>query len=291
MSTAPAPAPKTRPRIGVVLGGEGIKAFAALPLIEHLQAARIVPDLVVGCSGGALLAALWGCGYDIPSISRLLLQAVNWGMYSEVDQEALQGISRQDESRFGQGQAIFKPGRLQQTYRAIFKGALIEDLAPRTVLCSTDLLAGAPFIMEFGPVADFVYASGAVFPLMPPLRVDDMLLADGAFFSPLPVMEAVRRNMDVIIAVWFDDPAKAEPKGFAECAANVGRVFRRALVESQLPMAIDMHSYEIIPLVVRHDKPIQPWEADRLPEIINRGRVELQAKAPQIKDAIAQFGR
>ncbi len=281
---------KPRPRIGVVLGGEGIKAFAALPLIEHLHAVKIVPDLVVGCSGGALLAALWGAGYDIPAMSRLIVQALNWGLYSEVDQEAVQCITRLDEGRFRQSQAIFKPGKLQETYRAIFKKARIENLSPKTVLMSTDLLSGEPRAMEKGPVADLVYASGAVFPLMPPLRMDGSLLADGAFFSPLPVMEAVRRNVDVIIAVWFDDPAAPEPKGFAECAANVHRVFRRALVESQLPMAIDMHSYEIIPIVVRYDKAIQPWEGERLREIIHRGRLELQAKAAQILAAIEQFG-
>jgi len=55
---------KARPKIGVVLGSGGIKALASIPLFDFLYDAGIDIDLLVGCSGGGVIAGLRGAGYD-----------------------------------------------------------------------------------------------------------------------------------------------------------------------------------------------------------------------------------
>ena len=47
----------TRPRIALVLGSGGVRSVAAVAIAEVLARAGLRPDLVVGCSSGALFGA------------------------------------------------------------------------------------------------------------------------------------------------------------------------------------------------------------------------------------------
>ncbi|MBK8316477.1 MAG: patatin-like phospholipase family protein [Acidobacteria bacterium] len=42
----------------MVIGGIGVRAAAFIPLFEFLDEAQIEPDLVIGSSGGAFVAAM-----------------------------------------------------------------------------------------------------------------------------------------------------------------------------------------------------------------------------------------
>ncbi|MFW5490128.1 MAG: patatin-like phospholipase family protein [Desulfovibrio sp.] len=278
-----------RPRVGVVLGSEGIKAFAALPLIEALQSENIQVDLVVGCGGGALLAALWGAGYDMRQISSLFAKAHAKELYSDYDINAIMSIPDEEKGRFHLDSAILRPHGLQRVYEAIFKDQDISSLSHRTMLVTTDAMSGRSVQLESGNLAQAVYASGAMYPLMPPARIGGRLLMDGGFRSPLPVLQAVRENMDVIIAVYFEDAVNPEPSGFAESFLNTTKMYRRSLIQSQLPMAISMHYYEIIPVYVTYNRPLQIWEAERIKEIIHLGRLAVQDRLGLVKEAIQQF--
>ena len=278
-----------RPRVGVVLGADGIKAFAALPLVQALRRENIEADLVVGCGGGALLAALWGAGYDMGQITSLFARAHSKELYSDYDINAIMSIPDQKKDRFRLDTALLKPHGLLRVYEAIFKNLDITSLTPRTMLVTTDAMSGHSVQLESGNLAQAVYASGAMYPLMPPARIGGRLLMDGGFRSPLPVMQAVRQNMDVIIAVYFEDAVNPEPSGFAESFLNTAKMYRRSLIQSQLPLAISMHYYEIIPIYVTHNRSLDIWEAERIKEIIHLGRLAVQDKMDLVLEAIEQF--
>ncbi|NQV19763.1 MAG: patatin-like phospholipase family protein [Armatimonadetes bacterium] len=53
-----------RKKIGLVLGSGGIKCFAAISILKFLKQNNIPVDLVVGCSGGSIVATMWGAGYS-----------------------------------------------------------------------------------------------------------------------------------------------------------------------------------------------------------------------------------
>ena len=52
----------TQPRIALVLGSGGVRSIAALGIAEVLAAEGIRPDLIVGCSSGALIGATLALG-------------------------------------------------------------------------------------------------------------------------------------------------------------------------------------------------------------------------------------
>src|SRR5512142_3133953 len=63
-TTGPAPAETPRPRIAVVIGSGSVKCAAALRLLTVLQREGIGIDLLVGCSGGSLYAAIIALGHE-----------------------------------------------------------------------------------------------------------------------------------------------------------------------------------------------------------------------------------
>lgn len=50
-------------RIGLVLSGGGVKSLAHAGLLQALHENDITPHQIAGTSGGALIGALYACGY------------------------------------------------------------------------------------------------------------------------------------------------------------------------------------------------------------------------------------
>lgn len=278
-----------RPRIGLVLGSEGIKSFSALPVIEFLAENAVPVDLVVAVGGGALLAGFWGAGYDLKDIQGLFAKAVDRRFYTDVNYRAVMDIANVPLGKFGSESGLLKPHGLHRVYRKIFFRQRVEDLSPPVVIAATDIQTGRGVMIERGDLAEAVYASGASYPLMPPGDVHGLKLVDGSFSSPLPVMECVKRSMDVIVGVHFDDACNSEPEGFLQCHFNASRVFRKALLSSQIPLAIDMHHYEIVTLNISHGRSLEMWEVERLPEILHGGKMAVQERGDHILEAIQNF--
>src|SRR5437773_175384 len=53
------------PRVAVVLGSGSVKCAAALGLLRVLKREGIGVDMIVGCSGGSVYAALIAMGHDV----------------------------------------------------------------------------------------------------------------------------------------------------------------------------------------------------------------------------------
>ena len=63
--------PPPRHRFAIVLGSGGVRSIAALGLVEVLLREGLRPDLVVGCSAGALFGALIAAGHDAEAAVRI----------------------------------------------------------------------------------------------------------------------------------------------------------------------------------------------------------------------------
>lgn len=280
-----------KPKVGLVLGGEGIKSFCALPMIEYFIKTKMEVDLVVGVSGGAFMAALWGAGYNLRQIQKIFAKAVDRKFYNQVDYKTLLRLANASSEKFDMSSGLYKSTGLKKIYDKLFSQMDLKDLKFPTSIMATDLRKGQSVVLDHGPLADIVYSSGAIYPLMPPGSVDGKLLVDGSLFSPLPIMEAVKQGMDVIIAVYFSDAYNDEPDGFWESFFNVSKIYKKSLLQSQIPLSIDMHNYEIIPIEIRHPSSLELWEVERLPEILHAGRLAVADNAQRIEGIINEFSR
>ena len=258
--------------VGVVLASGGIKTFAAIPLFEFLHENNITLDLAVGCSGGGLMAALIGAGFTPDKIRRMIDPLLDKSLFAKVDLRTLLGILKLPYGRFDASSGLLKPDAIQAVYGTIFGDLRLEDLSPQTLLHTTDMLTGEGVVLSSGPVADAVYATGAAYPVLPPINIEGRWLVDGVFSSSLPLMEAVNRNIDIIITMTVSSKLTEAPEGFLDNYSYFNEMTKTAYERSQIPLAVDMHHNEIVFINVTFDRVIDMWHVDQIPTVLEAGR-------------------
>ncbi len=278
-----------RPKVGVVIGSGGIKSLAAVALFEFLDQAQIDIDLLVGCSGGSIMAALRGAGYNPAQMRSLIAETLNRDLFRHVNYRSVLGIAKLPFGHFDKSVGILKPDAIKSVYRRIFKALRLEELHPKTILQATDYQTGEGVVLSKGLVADAVYASGAMFPIMPPMLIEKRWCVDGGFSSPVPVMEAVKHNMDVVIVVVFQEKIAEDPKGFIECFWNLPKIFTLSVLRSQISLSIDLHHHEIVIINIPFEKYIQIWDVQEIPTILDAGQKAVDQNKEDILSVIRSF--
>lgn len=281
------PGESTRPKLGLVLGSEGLRAFAALPVAQFLTQQGLGPDIVVGSGGGALIAALIGAGFNLEKVKESFLAVCDKRLFTELDPVAALSLADTLKGRFTPDTALVNPANLRSAYNRIFRGLVLEDLSPRTILCATDVKTGNPVAIATGSVADAVYAAGCPYPLTPPLVSGEAWLADGSYSQPLPVMEAVKAGMDIIVGVYAQDEFALLPGSFSESYLNVIRSFKKALLRSQNFQSLEFAEQEIITLVAKPEKHMGNASGDALEAILTAGRKALERQQEDILQSVA----
>ena len=71
MTTLPKNLTVPNHRYDVVLGSGGVRSIAALGMVEVLAREGLMPDLVVGCSAGAMFGALIAAGHGADEAVRI----------------------------------------------------------------------------------------------------------------------------------------------------------------------------------------------------------------------------
>jgi len=277
---------ESRPRVGVVIGGGGLKSLAAIPLFNLLRDARIEIDLLVGCSGGGIVATAWAAGYGPEQMHALITEHLNKKLFHHIDYRSIMGIARLPFGHFDKSSGVLKAGPFRRMYQRIYGDLRLEQLRPNTILQATDFQTGDGVVLSTGLVADAVYASGALFPILPPICIDGRWYIDGAFSSIVPVIEAVKRNMDVIIVVVLQEQLEHDPQGFIDCYYTVQKTWGRALTRSQLSLSVDLHHHEIVVINVPFEKYIQVWDVDEVPSILETGQRAVDEMKGEILSAM-----
>ena len=274
-----------RPRVGIVLGSGGLKCVAGIALLEFLEKEGIEPDLLIGASGGGTLAAAKAIGLPASRI-RSVVEELDPRLFRRPDWRAVLGLLGVPFFRFDKTSGLVRPGPVRALYARIFGDRRLEDLPTKTVLLATDLDTFEPVSIERGLIADAVYASSTMPVLLPPLRIEGRLLGDAFYSATLPVLEAVKRDADVIIAFMVEELVIDPPRGIWR---NYAYAFTRSLAVSQrlqTAVAIQLHHHEIIVVRVLFDHVIESWDTEQIPEIIDMGRRAVAAKRDEILAAV-----
>ena len=279
-----------RPTVGVVVGSGGIKALAAFSLFEFLAESNIPVDLLVGCSGGAMVCSLIGSGRTPTEGREILLEALFHGkLFTKVDLRSVSGIAGVWGSNFNHTTGLLKPQRMKSFLRRTLGETRLEDLRPKTVVQTTNVETGEGVVLSRGLTRDAVYASTAFFPMLPPIQLEGRWLGDGVYSSPLPVAEAVRRHVDVIIAVDFFERSTSSPRGFGNTLRHHIDNIVRSLVYTQMHQAIEAHHYEIIPICIEFDHSINLRDAHEAPCILEAGERSVAENKETILSAVRNF--
>ncbi len=287
-TTGAGPAKHGQPVMALVLASGGLKPLSAVPLLEFLDREGIKEDLLVGCSGGSMVAAWRAAGYSCTEIRALAQNGINRRVFRK-DWRALLGMYRLPGGRYEKQSAIFKPERFRQRCTEMFGERRMEDLATKLVIQATDFDTGEGLGLTRGRLADAVCASTAIYPFFPPILMDGRWLFDGCYSAPVPVMHAVNHPADIIIVVEVLERLTAPPEGFFNSMVHVNKILSQTMMRSQMTLSVMLHHYEIIYLKVRFEKYLQIWDFHALDQIYAAGQAAVDEHKQEILDVIRGF--
>jgi len=282
---SPAPADAGRPTVALVLGSGGLKPLAAIPMLEFLSAHGIQLDLMVGCSGGSLALLALSCGYASSELGAFFKQVLKPSLFPKdwLNLLNMLGLRRKP---FHKTQSVFKTAPIRKELRRQVGDRRLEDCPVPLVLQATDFETGEGVELDSGDLVDSVYASIACYPFFHPIQLNGRWLFDGAFSAPLPILPAVRRGMDFIIAMDFSEKLRANPPNFMAAMMHLHQVVGMAVAQSQVLASIDLNGGEIALAKVRFAKVLNLWDTHAYDRILEAGRQAVDEFGP---DILAQY--
>jgi NTE family protein len=190
-------------RIGLALGGGGVRGLAHIPVLELLDELGIRPCLIVGTSMGALLGGLYASGLPGRKIHAL----VDDHLVSHAKSRRERLKKRRDLLKwvgplvpdFKHG-GVLNPDRfLSHLLGGMTKQRFEELEIPLTVI-ATDFWTGEEIVLGQGPLLPAIRASIAIPGVFPPLHLDGRVLVDGGLVNVVP-FNHLKGHCDISIAI------------------------------------------------------------------------------------------
>jgi len=203
---------RRKPKIGFALGAGSARGWAHIGVLRALTEAGIKPDLIAGCSVGALVGAAFAAG----SLDQLEAWALSldWKRMLKLMDFGLRG-------------GLIKGKRVREVFREQFVEREFSELDVPFAAVATDLQSGQEVWLREGKVSAAIGASIAVPGLFQPVPHEGRYLVDGSVVNPIPVSLCRAMGADIVLAVDLgsdlvgryardDDraPTQTAPRGF-----------------------------------------------------------------------------
>lgn len=264
----------------LVIADEGVKSLAALPIIRYL--ARSTPlkiGYIFGSGGGATLGALFAMGLDDNEIIKAFKELYSRDTVTRMSYKCL--FSIMTRNIFGgdlESLALCKNKKILKKFRSIFKNVLIEDLDPKLTIQTTVLTDGSGYPFQKGSLAEILYASNALYPLMPPIEIDDEFFVSGVYSSALPLINSAKYWEQPVLGINFTYPKFGETESYFEYWMNL--IHHSYVAKEQKTLnAVVKEKPELISLLsVDFDKGISLWDISKIPYILDQGEKAAKEK-------------
>jgi NTE family protein len=272
-------------RLALVLGSGGVRSVAALGVVQRLQEEGIRPDLVVGCSSGALFGATIAMGlqtqHALGLATRLwspeLTRQRRWRAYAQMALPRLAG--------FDAGFALRDDALIARRVGEAFGDALLEQLPTPLRVAATDAATGRPVVLTRGRLADAVRASMAVPVIFPSVEFAGRRLVDGVLSDPLPIGAA--EDADVILALGFSGRMPSRVDRLSRLVAQASTTLINNLMQARMAAA-QAAGRPVVLLELALSRPVGLWEPGAMPELFEAGRLAAQAALPRLSAALAR---
>lgn len=184
-------------RVALVLGSGGVRGMAHVGVLEEFEAAGIPIDLIVGCSAGSIVGALYADNPDAGSI-----KCAVW----RIRTDSLLDLDLMN-CRYGLSQAR----NLKNVLNEYLYADTFEQLQIPLIVVASDLYSGELVPMGSGNLVKAVQASCSIPFVFVPCEHMGRILVDGGVINPVPVKVAADLGAQIIIAV---DLCELLPKTF-----------------------------------------------------------------------------
>lgn len=276
-------------KTGLIIGSGGIKTLGIIPLFSLLEKNNIIPDLLIGCSGGSVLSSLWASGAPLKDLDTLVSQYCELikqsSLFRMANFRTLLNIQRYSEISVHTPSALLKGEWVLDFLRHQFHGKKIENNKIKTLLAATNFKTGKPVFLNHGPLAESIYASCALYPVLPPIYLHNQWLVDGGYYSAMPIFDSTKTTCDKILSISFSESPGQEHNSFFEFYMDfISQAFNQN-ARKQNSFAVHYHHDEVLFINFHFDRPLNFWNINDLSYI---GDV-IEKTLEDNKDAIIHF--
>lgn len=269
----------TRPKLAVVVGSGGVRSIAALGMVEVLTREGVAPDLIVGCSAGALFGALISLGHAANEAVQI---ATSLWTSEVTNQRRWRAIPKMVWPRLGRFDADFamRDDRLiLARLRTAFGETRLENLRLPLRVTATDAATGDAVVIRQGGLVDALRASIAMPFMFSPQLIEGRRVIDGFVSDPLPVSAA--SDARAVIALGFDAPMPYVVNGPSRLLAQVTSSMTNNLMHARLAAARSdgMRLLRVTPQLKRR---VGLFDTDAMPDLVEEGRRATELMLPEI---------
>jgi NTE family protein len=277
-----------KPRIALVIGSGSVKCAAALGLMKVLEREDIDVDMVVGCSGGAIYAALIALGWSVEKATEATLRMWTREVTSKRSAKAMLQLVLPWIFKFDETFGLIDDSLINRRLRAGYDGATFAQTRIPLFVTATDLYNGEQVVMSEGSVAEAVRASMSIPYIFPPHKVNGRFLIDGYQSDPLPIGVAIKEGADIIIALGVESPHQERITSLMRYNFQISSVISNNLLKTNFAFHNLAHHSEIIPILPDFKYHIKLFDTDKLPYVIEEGERAAEEQLPFIKGLLGR---
>lgn len=272
------------PRLALVLGSGGVRSVAALGIAGVLASEGLAPDLVVGCSSGALFGACIAAGMTsqqgLDAATTLWSQEVTekrrWQAYAQLIMPKLLGF----DASFAMRDSRLIAHRIERA----FGDKALEFLPTPLRVVTTEASTGNRVVLSRGSVSRALLASMALPFIFQSVEIGGRRLTDGVISDPLPV--SVASDAQLIIALGFRGAMPRRVNRPARLIAQTTTAMINNLQDAQL-RAAEAAGQRVLCIELDIDRRIGLWETRAMPRIFEAGEHATRARLPAIRALLA----
>ena len=249
-----APAPATRPRVGLVLSGGGARGVAHVGVLKVLEQLQVPIDAIAGTSMGAVVGGLYASGLNAADLEKIMT-SINWqdAFRDTPSREDLSLRRKQEDENFlvhfplgvRGGKILLPKGliqgqRLTETLRRLTDPIAViknfDELPTPFRAVATDLESGDTVVMGSGDLTSAMRASLSAPGVFAPVEREGHVLIDGGITNNVPVDIARTMGVDVVIVVDVGYPllARKQMDSVAAISGQMLAILIRRNSEAQL---------------------------------------------------------
>lgn len=279
-----APAGNPRFRLALVAGSGGVRSVAVLGFVLGLREAGLAPDLLVGCSAGAMATALVAQGTSMEE--GVELAANLWT--AEITRQGRRGaVAKMLWPRwcgFDGDFSLRRDDMVRERLNQVFGDARIKQLPTTLRVTATCLDTGVNVCIERGPLVDALRASIGIPFLFSPQSIDGQRLVDGFLCDPLPVGSALDAELTIAIGFWAPLPVRIDKP--QRLLGSVTSTMTNNLMRARLAAARGQ-GQQIVEVFPEFDRRVGLFDVDAIPHVVAKGREAAHRALPQIEQLLS----
>ena len=279
---------KVEPRVALVIGSGSVKCAAALGLMRVMTRENIPVNMVVGCSGGSIYAALIALGWPVERAVETTLRMWTRDMTRKRNSRAILQIVFPKLFRFNESFGLIDDRLINRRMREGFESASFADAKIPLFVTATDFYNGDQVVLSEGSIAEAVRASIAIPYIFPPYKVNGRFLIDGYQSDPLPIGVAIKEGADIIIAMGFESPYQEQVTSLMRYNFQISSMTSNNLLKANYSFHNLAHHSEIVPILPEFQYRIKLFDTDKLSYVIEEGERAAEKQLPYIKKMLGR---